>query len=60
MAMSVIELRSRTPRYRPAPSSRVAKRKSVFRNTLLQSLARGSDAREAVTPLIIARLGFRP
>ena len=41
-------LRSCPPRCEPAPSSLSAKRKSVFRASLLQSPARGSHAREAV------------
>ena len=44
----MLKLRSRTPRREPAPSSLPAKRKCVFRASLLQSPAR-SDAREAVT-----------
>jgi hypothetical protein len=46
-------LRSRTPRCEPAPSSLSAKRKSVFRASLLQSPARDSDAREAMSPELV-------
>jgi hypothetical protein len=43
----IFRLRSRTWHGEPAPSSLPAKRKDVFRASLLQSPARGSDAREA-------------
>jgi hypothetical protein len=43
----MLRLRSRTPRREPAPSSLPAKRKSVFRASLLRLPARGSDAGEA-------------
>jgi hypothetical protein len=49
----IFELRSRTPRFEPAPSSLIAKRNGVFRASLLQSLARGSDAREAVMDIAL-------
>ena len=44
----MLKLRLRMPRRELAPSSLPAKRKCVFRASLLQSPARGSDAREAV------------
>ena len=44
----MFRLHSRTPRREPAPSSVIAKRRGVFRTSLLQSPARGSDAREAI------------
>ena len=41
----MLKLRSRTPRREPAPSSLPAKRKGVFRASLLQSPARSRRSR---------------
>ena len=53
VADQLFGLRSCTPRCEPAPWSLSAKRKSVFRALLLQSPARGSDAREAMGPELV-------
>jgi hypothetical protein len=52
----MLKLRSRTPRREPARSSLPAKRKSVFRASLLQSPAHSSDARDVARPEVVEGL----